>query len=208
MVVLGAAQIMLVTVVELKLGQEAAPLFLEVANSLLLLALTGAITTWLVLVSPDSLPVLLGISTVSASLREEVPAAEGLSDSKSDQSQLRLKTIEQDWLNELHQFMQIEAGYRNSELTIRVLSEKLNIPEHRLRRLINQHLGYRNFNEYLNQFRISEAAARLSDPAQEHLPVLSIAMEVGYASLTPFNRAFKSQHDKTPTEYRRVQITK
>ncbi|MBL4583897.1 MAG: AraC family transcriptional regulator [Pseudomonadales bacterium] len=240
MVVLGAAQILLVTAVELMLAGEAAPLFLEVANSALILMLVAGIAIWLLLIDPESLPVLLGFSN---SMIEEVDSAavhsstsiakptsvlisaeQALPDNSQTSPQLshplkdplkeqltqqltpRLNVLEQGWLDALHQHMQDDAGYRNAELTIRSLSGILNIPEHRLRRLINQYLGYRNFNDYLNRLRIAEAQTRLADSAQGHLPILTIAMDVGYASLTPFNRAFKLKHQQTPGEYRREKL--
>ena len=78
------------------------------------------------------------------------------------------------------------------------------IPEYRLRRLINQRLGYRNFNVFLNNHRIEEAKAALADPAQTEVPVITIAMDAGFQSLGPFNRAFKAVTGVTPTEYRRL----
>lgn len=98
------------------------------------------------------------------------------------------------------------GGYRHTGLTIRELAEQLDTREHLLRTLINRHLGYRNFNEYLNQFRINEASVRLADPDQAHLPVLTIALDIGYRSLSPFNAAFKRRHNLTPTEYRREKL--
>jgi hypothetical protein len=38
-----------------------------------------------------------------------------------------------------------------------VLSAKLSVPEYRLRRLINQKLGHRNFSAFVNGYRLSEA---------------------------------------------------
>jgi AraC-like DNA-binding protein len=58
-----------------------------------------------------------------------------------------------------------------------------------LRRLINQRLGYRNFNVFLNEHRIAEAKAALADPSQAEVPVITIAMDAGFQSLGPFNRA-------------------
>ena len=43
----------------------------------------------------------------------------------------------------------------------------------------------------------------LADPAQRHLPVLTVALSVGYQSITPFNNAFRQAKGLTPTEYRR-----
>ena len=81
------------------------------------------------------------------------------------------------------------------------------IPEYRLRRLINQRLGYRNFNVFLNEHRIDEAKAALADPSQAEVPVITIAMDAGFQSLGPFNRAFKATTGVTPTEYRRLKAS-
>lgn len=88
-------------------------------------------------------------------------------------------------------------------LTIGTLAAKLDAPEHRLRALINRRLGHRNFSAFLNAHRIAEAKAVLADPARVDLPVLTIAMDLGYGSLAPFNRAFRESVGQTPTEYRR-----
>lgn len=74
--------------------------------------------------------------------------------------------------------------------------------EHKLRRLINKELGYRNFNQYLNRYRIDEASKRLISEAD--LPILTIALDVGFNSLSSFNKAFKEKHQQTPTEFRRL----
>jgi AraC-like DNA-binding protein len=108
------------------------------------------------------------------------------------------------WLEKLNHAMEVESYYRQVDLTIRSLSAYLNIPEHQLRILINQHLGYRNFNDYLNRYRVRDAAMRLADPELIRLPILTIAIESGYASLTTFNKAFKALKDMTPSEFRRV----
>ncbi|MGJ8681595.1 helix-turn-helix domain-containing protein [Paraglaciecola sp.] len=111
---------------------------------------------------------------------------------------------DKEWLDKLTHAMDSELYYRQNELTIRLLSDHLHIPEHQLRRLINQHLGYRNFNDYLNRYRIKDAAQKLSDPKLIRTPILTIAIESGYASLTTFNKAFKTLKEMTPTEFRRM----
>ena len=93
--------------------------------------------------------------------------------------------------------------YLEQGLTISVLAAKAGLPEHRLRRLINRHMGYRNFADFLNHYRIDEAKARLSNPELRHMPVLTMAMDLGYGSLGPFNRAFKERTGQTPTEFRK-----
>jgi AraC-like DNA-binding protein len=103
----------------------------------------------------------------------------------------------------LMRLMADERIYRHDNITIGTLASKLAIPEYRLRRLINQRLGYRNFNVFLNNHRIEEAKAALADPTQAEVPVITIAMDAGFQSLGPFNRAFKATTGVTPTEYRR-----
>jgi AraC-like DNA-binding protein len=103
----------------------------------------------------------------------------------------------------LMRLMGDERIYRHDNITIGTLATKLGIPEYKLRRLINQRLGYRNFNVFLNNHRIEEAKAALSDPTQAEVPVITIAMDAGFQSLGPFNRAFKTITGVTPTEYRR-----
>lgn len=102
------------------------------------------------------------------------------------------------------QVVQREALYRRHGLGIGELAGLVELPEHRLRSVINGHLGFKNFAAFLNHFRLREAAERLRDPAHAHLPVLTIAMEAGFASIGPFNRAFREAFGTTPTEFRRT----
>jgi len=92
-----------------------------------------------------------------------------------------------------------EQAYRREGLTLADLAQTLELGEAVLRRLINQELGYRNFNDFLHHYRLQEASQRLT---REDLPILSIALECGYGSIGPFNRAFRQRFGMTPTEYR------
>lgn len=102
----------------------------------------------------------------------------------------------------LDRLMREERLYRQDGLSIAALALKLKVPEYRLRKLINQTLGHRNFNAFLNQWRLNEAKAALADPAQASVPISTIALDAGFASLGPFNRAFKAETGLTPTDYR------
>jgi AraC-like DNA-binding protein len=94
-------------------------------------------------------------------------------------------------------------AWRREGLTIGALAEEVGAPEHRLRRLINDHLGHRNFAAFVNARRIEVAKARLSDPNEARVTVAAIAFDLGFGSLGPFNRAFKEATGLTPTEWRR-----
>lgn len=99
-----------------------------------------------------------------------------------------------------------EGVYREEGLTVGSLADKIRVPEHRLRKLINQGLGFRNFSAYLNSHRIEEARAILADPEKARLQVIQVALDLGYASISPFNRAFKLETGQTPSEYRKVSL--
>lgn len=99
-----------------------------------------------------------------------------------------------------------DGAYRTPGLSIAGLANQLDTPEHRLRALINQRMGYRNFSAFLNRHRIAEAREKLTDKDHVDLPVLTIAMDLGYNSLATFNRAFRSETGTTPSDYRRLNL--
>ena len=96
--------------------------------------------------------------------------------------------------------------YREAGLTIASLAKKLALPEYRLRAFIHKTLGYRNFNAMLHQYRIEDACEALADPENRTVPVLTIALTVGYQSITPFNNAFREIMGVTPSEFRKRKL--
>lgn len=105
-------------------------------------------------------------------------------------------------LARLTRLMEDEQAFTEQGLTIGALAARAGVPEHQLRALINRGLGHRNFAAFLNGYRIALAKAKLSDPDLARVPVLTIAMDAGFASLAPFNRAFRAEEGVTPTEFR------
>jgi AraC-like DNA-binding protein len=102
----------------------------------------------------------------------------------------------------LHRAVHLDHIYREGDLSIAALADRLNCPEYRLRRVIRERLGHGHFTSFLNSHRIAEAQTLLTDPARRKEPVLTIAMAVGFQSIGPFNRAFKAATGCTPTEFR------
>jgi AraC-like DNA-binding protein len=105
-------------------------------------------------------------------------------------------------LAKLDQEMRGAEIWRREGLTIGALASALGVPEHRLRRLINDGLGHRNFSEFMSAHRIAAAKRELSDPLLAERSVSEIAFALGYASLGPFNRAFKEATGLTPSAWR------
>jgi AraC-like DNA-binding protein len=161
-------------------------------NAALLAGVTAAIFLAMIRASADDL--------FPASVVAVPPSAAAVASTMMPET----SAADQKLVDALLRLMADERIYRLENLTIGTLATKLGIPEYRLRRLINQHLGYRNFHTFLNNHRIEEAKAALADPTQAEVPVITIAMDAGFQSLGPFNRAFKATTGVTPSEYRRL----
>ena len=99
--------------------------------------------------------------------------------------------------------MSEREAFRDPELTIVRLAARLGVNQHRLRALINQGLGYENFGAFINTYRIDAVKAALASPDKAEQPILRIAMDAGFKSLSPFNKAFRDRVGTTPTAYRK-----
>jgi AraC-like DNA-binding protein len=111
-------------------------------------------------------------------------------------------------LTRLLKAMDEDSLWREEGLTIGALAQRLAAPEHRLRRLINDHLGYRNFSDFVNSRRIAAAKRALADPTQAKITVAALAYDLGFSSLGPFNRAFKAETGVSPREWRQREQAK
>lgn len=111
---------------------------------------------------------------------------------------------EQKILGRLRTLMEADQVFRDPALTLSSLARKLEVPEHRLRRIIHLGEGGRNFSLYLNRYRIAAVKAALETDTDA--TILALALEAGYNSLSAFNRAFQASEGVTPTAYRRARI--
>lgn len=109
-------------------------------------------------------------------------------------------------LSALLKAMTEQKLYQQDGLTIVQLAHALGSQDYLLRNLINKELGYRNFNDFLNKYRIEQVASKIkSDPGSD-TAILTLALESGFRSLSAFNRAFKQIHQVTPTEFRKKHL--
>lgn len=109
-------------------------------------------------------------------------------------------------LARLRSALEDDKLYLDPELSLGKLAERLGLPEYRLRKLIHEHLGFRNFNAFLHSYRIKEACRMLEDPEQARTPILTIALSVGYQSVNTFNRGFREVVGVTPSAFRARQL--
>jgi putative ABC transport system permease protein len=97
----------------------------------------------------------------------------------------------------------MKAGqyYLDAELSLSSLAEKLGMPPHELSRIINMAFG-KNFNDFVNEYRIREVARKMQDPAYDRLTLIGIAYDAGFNSKATFNRTFREMTGKSPKEYK------
>ncbi|WP_421791942.1 helix-turn-helix domain-containing protein [Hyphobacterium sp.] len=100
-----------------------------------------------------------------------------------------------------------KGAYLDPDLKVATLAARLNEKDYKVTRAIVAGLGQPNFNRFINQFRIEHAKHLLSDPDKSDRGILNVALDSGFASLGPFNRAFKQATGQTPREYREQQKT-
>jgi AraC-like DNA-binding protein len=92
--------------------------------------------------------------------------------------------------------------YLTTNLKVSRLARLLMEPEYKITRAITGVLGFKNFNQYINQYRIEHAKTLFSNNKFDDVSILAIGMESGFGSVGPFNRAFKSHAGVTPREFR------
>lgn len=102
--------------------------------------------------------------------------------------------------DQLERLMKISYVYRDSDLNVEKLAEKLGTNRTYLSKAISQQTGG-NFNAYLNAYRIDEAVRLLSDPDNE-TPLKAIAADLGFNSIQTFYAVFKGQVGLPPSKFR------
>lgn len=100
------------------------------------------------------------------------------------------------------QFMEAQRPYLEARLNLESLAASVGIPQHRVRNTLNRRLGHENFNDFINRYRVEHAARLFETPGMETEKVFAIALQSGFSSLAPFNRAFKKRFGVPPSDYR------
>ena len=98
-----------------------------------------------------------------------------------------------------------EKIYKENDINLEILAERLNTTRHNASQVINEHFDL-NFHELINKYRINEAKNIFDLDYQKNLNIIDVAYEVGYNNKVTFNKAFKKDTNLTPSEYQRLVI--
>lgn len=107
----------------------------------------------------------------------------------------------------LRRLMETEKLYREPELSLQILAEKMAVGHHVLSQVLNEKLN-RNFSDYINSYRIEEAKKILDGPLGEEQKISALAYDVGFNTMVAFYNAFKKYTGMTPSEYRKKEERK
>ncbi|MES3006876.1 MAG: helix-turn-helix transcriptional regulator [Pseudomonadota bacterium] len=117
----------------------------------------------------------------------------------ADFKRKKLSDSDQQLVKKIRQKMEVEQQFNELGLTVVQFAKTLGVHPHKLRRVITTYFNFSNFNQFLNYFRIKEAAHKLASTTE---PISTIAYDVGFSSISAFNSAFKAIYGVTPSGYR------
>jgi len=115
---------------------------------------------------------------------------------ESTPSTIKIKEAKK-YLATISVLLEEEELFLDQTLCLKILAEKVNLHPNKLSWLLNEHIG-KNFNEYVNSYRLKAFKLKALDPANSHLTLLGLAYESGFNSKTVFNSFFKKIEGMTP----------
>ncbi len=101
---------------------------------------------------------------------------------------------------ELLSLLNDDKIYKESGISLDLLSEKLGTSRHNTSQVINEHFNM-NFYELMNKFRIDEAVELIKNEKDNNLTIIDIAYKVGFNNKVTFNKSFKKALSVTPSQY-------
>ena len=96
-----------------------------------------------------------------------------------------------------------DKAYQNPRLSMHELSEKMAIPEYKLRQYIINNLGFKNFNHMVNYYRIQFLKDLITSSENEGTPIKTLAYYSGFETPETCCRVFKSLEGITPSQYKK-----
>jgi len=105
--------------------------------------------------------------------------------------------------DELIVVMEKEQPWRDSDLTLADLADRLSTTPHKLSEVLNSQLG-QTFYDFVNGYRVREVQRRIAAGEARKVTMLALALDAGFASKSTFNVVFKKHTSQTPSGYRQA----
>jgi AraC family transcriptional activator of tynA and feaB len=95
----------------------------------------------------------------------------------------------------------VDANLGDADLTVRMVATAFKLTDRYVRVLFES--DDESLASYIQRRRLEESARQLRDPRASRRTISEIAFACGFNSLGSYDRAFRSQFDMTPGQYRR-----
>ncbi len=99
--------------------------------------------------------------------------------------------------------METEQPWKDSELTLAQLAERLGTTPHKVSEVLNERVG-QTFYDFVNGYRVREVQRRIKAGEARKLKMLALAMDAGFASKSTFNDVFKKHTQLTPSAFEKA----
>ena len=106
--------------------------------------------------------------------------------------------------NKIISFVSESKIYKDKDLNLFTFANRLQMPYREVSNVINK-FANKNFNLFLNEFRIDEAKRLINNDSSDKFNLTWIAEEVGFNSRSSFFAAFKTISGTTPDKYKKSQ---
>ena len=138
------------------------------------------------------------------STREDIAKGKNVRKTEFVDEKYKSSTIDEKQMGDLKNHILVSMTeqklFKDKDLNINSYSEKIGAGKNHVSQVINQKFN-KNFNNFINEFRIKEARRMLSDSKYQNITIEAIANEVGFASKSSFYRVFKDITGITPSFY-------
>ena len=118
-------------------------------------------------------------------------------------SSLKTENIE-GYIKKLNHLMDEKKIYLNNEIRLHDIAQMTGVSSHHISQIINEQFGS-SFFDFINKRRVEEAKKLIMDNPKYTL--LQIAFDAGFNNKTSFVNAFKKFENKTPSAFRKEQLT-
>ncbi|MCB0509780.1 MAG: helix-turn-helix domain-containing protein [Bacteroidetes bacterium] len=147
-------------------------------------------------------PLMEDLSTDSryTAFKSSIYSCEEMEEAQEEKNALLDAATASKYAKNLASYLEESKAFLNPDLSLRSLAEALAIHPNQLSWLLNNKLG-KNFNEYINHFRIESFKSIAKDPKNAHLTIEGLAYESGFNSKTVFNTYFKKETGLTPSQF-------
>lgn len=119
---------------------------------------------------------------------------------KREKENLTLTVTNNELLDKLLDYVVTQKRYLDSNLSLSIVAREIGTNTKYLSQIINTYYS-KNFNSFINEYRIEEAKRLMRHKLSNVLTIEAIAQQAGFNSKSSFYSAFKAYSGQTPSDF-------